>query len=127
MHIERVNKGMHVFDLNHNDVGVVEDFKFGDQEADTSEGQNDLLASQPHESRRIIAAPIEGFPLVLGGQGAEHLDLASLPTEQADRLLRTGYIKVKAGHIRHSHRFYATNEIVDVNDDGVYLNLVTTD
>jgi hypothetical protein len=90
MYIERVRKGMHVVDVNGNDVGVVEDLKFGDTVAASSEGQNDLLGSS-EDVPRIVAAPAEGFfPIVMVASTIEHPDLAQLPAEQAERLLRLG-------------------------------------
>ena len=120
MHMERVRKGMHVIDVNGNNLGVVEDLKFGDTAAATSEGQNDLLGSSGGADR-VIAAPVQGFPIVMESASSQHPDLAELPAEQAERLLRLGYIKVKTGHIFHGHRFFASDEIADISDDTVRL------
>jgi nucleoside phosphorylase len=120
MYIERIRKGMHVIDVNGKNVGVVEDLKFGDTAAASSEGQNDLLASSGGADR-VIAAPVQGFPIVMESASSEHADLAELPPEQAERLLRLGYIKVKTGHILHGHRFFASDEIADIRDDNVRL------
>jgi hypothetical protein len=120
MHIEHARKGMHVLDASGNDVGVVEDFKFGDPAAASSQGQNDLLGSS-EDGHRVVAAPAQGFPMVMNSNTIEHPDLAELPPEQAVRLLRMGYIKVKTGHIFHGHRFFASDEIADVDDNHVRL------
>jgi hypothetical protein len=120
MHIENVRKGMHVIDLSGNNVGVVEDLKFGDPAAASQDGQNDLLGSSEGVPR-IVAAPVQGFPMVMDAAPIEHPDLAELPTEQAARFLRMGYIKVKTGHIFHGHRFFASDEIADVDDSSVRL------
>jgi hypothetical protein len=120
VYIERVRKGMHVIDVNGNNVGVVEDLKFGDTAAASSEGQTDLLASGGGADR-VIAAPVQGFPIVMESASSEHPDLAELPPEQAERLLRLGYIKVKTGHIFHGHRFFASDEIADISDDSLRL------
>jgi uncharacterized protein YrrD len=120
VYIEQVRKGMHVIDVNGNNVGVVEDLKFGDTAAASSEGQNDLLGSSGGADR-VIAAPVQGFPIVMESASNEHPDLAGLPPEQAERLLRLGYIKVKTGHVFHGHRFFASDEIADISDDSVRL------
>lgn len=120
MHIEHVREGMHVIDVSGNNVGIVEDVKFGDPSAASSAGQNDLLRSS-EDVHRVVAAPAEGFPMVMDAGAIEHADLAELPTEQAERLLRLGYIKVKTGHIFHGHRFFASDEIADVDDNSVRL------
>jgi hypothetical protein len=52
---------------------------------------------------------------------SEHPDLAELPAEQAERLLRLGYIKVKTGHVFHGHRYFASDEIADISDDSLRL------
>ena len=120
MHIDHVRKGMHVIDLSGNTTGVIEDLKFGDPTAVSSEGQNDLLGSAD-DVHRVVVAPVQGFPLVMDDRAVEHADLADLPGEQAARLLRLGYIKVKTGHIFHGHRYFAADEIAGVDDDVVHL------
>lgn len=121
MSIERIAKGMNVVDVGGNKVGVVEDFKFGDSTASSSQGQDDLLDSGG-SSHRIVVAPIEGFPIVMDPKTLQHPDLGDLPAEQAERFLHGGYIKVKAGHIIHSHRFFGSDDIARVDAEGVCLN-----
>jgi hypothetical protein len=118
--IEQVRKGMHVIDSTGNDVGVVEDMKFGNLSAASSEGQNDLLGSSQHVDR-VVEAPAYGFPTVMDVGTTEHPDLAELPSEQAERLLRLGYIKVRTGRIFHDHRFFASDEIGEVRKENVRL------
>ncbi len=105
--MERIQQGMRVSDVTGKDIGKVEDYKFGDPEAQSADGQE---------------SPEEGRLLGLLGPGPDRL--AGLPTELAERLLRVGYVKVKGGgHIVPHHFYVASDDIDGIVDDVVHLTI----
>lgn len=100
--IESVREGMHVVDASGDRVGKVSAVSVGDPDAATTEGQNFGGSSVPL---------IDEFRSALGAR--------DLPDEQAEKLMRLGYVHV---HRTFREDLFATPEDLDrVEDDTLYL------
>jgi hypothetical protein len=113
MKLEKVREGMRVVDRHGEKVGVVEEMKMGDPQAVTAEGQGN-----PHDA---LVVGVGVLSPVLGVRASGPRAARDVPAEQADRLLRFGYIKVKRGHLLGGHLFVASDDIDHVEDDTVHL------
>lgn len=96
--IEKVQEGMHVVDAGGGRVGKVSAVSIGDPEAATVAGQEFPVVESP---------VIEELRSALGG--------VDLPDEQAQHLLRTGFVRVRRT-LRKD--FLATREDLDRVDGG---------
>lgn len=106
--ITNIRVGMRVIDAEGNDVGTVEDLKSGDPEAASAEGQR---TGQRGGLWGFIAAAVAG---------AE----PRVPREQAERMLRLGYIKVDTKGFFDDALYCASDAIRAVRDDTVELDFV---
>lgn len=103
--IADVEVGMRVVDSEDEQVGTVAALKLGDPEAVTAEGQR----------------PPRGF--------AEHVvdtftgSEPDVPTQLAERLLRTGYIKIDVKGLFATDLYADAEQIRHVDPDGVRLNV----
>lgn len=102
--IEQVREGMKVVSAAGEAVGTVESFKMGDPEANTTEGQ---LVGQ----RR---GPIAEFMANAFGGGPD------VSEEQAERLLRLGYIRIDGPGLG-ADSYRAADQLDRVEGDTVYL------
>lgn len=102
--IEQVREGMKVVSAAGETVGKVESFKMGDPEAITAEGQ--LVG----ERRGTIAE----FMANAFGAGPDISD------EQAERLLRIGYIRIDGPGLR-ADSYRAADQLDRVEGDTVHL------
>lgn len=104
--MSQIREGMKVVDQSGQEVGTVEEFKEGDPQAVTAEGQ----------------APSGGNSLV--GEVAEALGAgADLPEQYRERMLRIGYIKIDSKGLFKSDCFAAADRLDRVEDDVVHLNI----
>lgn len=103
--IEKIREGMHVVDKQGNAIGSVKELKMGDTGAVTSDGQ-----VIPHN---------EGITDFLGK--ALESNTAGVPPEEAERLLRVGYIKVSRSGLFSGNLHVAADEIDRVEGDTVHL------
>jgi len=113
MKLEKVREGMRVVDREGEKVGVVEEMKMGDPQAVTAEGQGN-----PHDA---VVVGVGALSPVLGVRASGPSAARDVPDEQADRLLRFGYIKIKRGHRRGGPLFVASDDVDRVEDDTVHL------
>ena len=100
---EKVTEGMDVFDADGDKVGTVETVRMGDPSAATAEGQGSY--DSPFSS---VISSIFG-------------DGHNLSEEQAERLLRVGYIRIDRP-LLHADRYIASDRIASV-DDAVHLSV----
>lgn len=100
----RIREGMRVVDDSGAGIGIVSEFKMGDPEAVTTDGQ-----------RTEAQGPVTVLgPAVTGEE-------PRVPGELAARLLRTGYIKIKTDGVIGRDAYAASDEIADVSGDVVTL------
>ena len=101
--MEQVRTGMRVVDSSGDEVGTVEDLKMGDPEAATAAGQG---SGEPG---------VAGDELLGVGGG--------LPPERAERLLRTGYLKVDSKGLFTGDTYVPADRVARVEGDTVHLNV----
>lgn len=101
----QIRKGMRVVGANGDEVGEVDDFKIGNQQAATPEGQTTTGADG------LLQDLARGFG---GGD-------SPLPDEQRERLLRLGYIKVDRTGLFKEDLYVAGDDIRRVSGDSVHL------
>ena len=106
--MEQVREGMKVVAADGDDIGTVDSLKMGNPDAVTDEGQT------AGES----VGPIAEFI------GDTFGDLAALPRERGERLLRVGYIHIEGKWLSHDS-YVAADEIDRVEGDTVYLKATT--
>jgi hypothetical protein len=102
--ITQVREGMRVVGADGDDLGKVSEVKMGDPEAMTSQGQ------QPDEQRGGM----------VGFAGGDNDPGDDLPPQHAERLRRTGYVKIKTG-LLGSDEYVAADDIDRVEGDTVYV------
>ena len=109
--MRQVREGMRVVGPDGKKVGTVEDFKMGDPDAVTAEGQ---ALSETSVAR---VAP--------GGLIAEFINKAELPRHLAERLLRIGYVKIDRSGFLAGHAYLGADELDRVEDDTLWLKTAT--
>ena len=92
-------------DNQGNHVGSVRDFKMGDPEAATTDGQ--------------VVPNNGGISELL----APSVPSAKIPDEERDRLLRFGYVEIRRHGILHKSLYVFPDEIDRVEDDTVHLGI----
>ena len=97
----QVREGMHVVDADGKDLGKIKDFQSGDPEAVTA--------------GEALTAPDGAF---VGSVGI--LMDADLPQEEAERLSRSGWVRIHKGLFTHDH-FLPADEVDRIEDDKVWL------
>lgn len=105
MVLKDVYVGMNVVDNVGHDIGTVQDMKIGDPQAVTAEGQS------PPAPSTILGS------VAMGLRGR----MGDMPQEQADRLARMGFIRVKHGHLFGHEVYVAGDEVDRVEDNTVHL------
>lgn len=106
--MESVGIGMQVVDVDGHAVGTVKDYKMGDPEAITADGQEMRAAG--------LAEQIGSF-----------LSAKQLPRHEAERLLRLGYIEVEHKGLFAGDVFVSAEEIESVEQDTVRLSVPADD
>jgi hypothetical protein len=101
-----VRSGMQVVDAAGEELGTVEDFKMGDEQAATAEGQ----------TTGRDGGLLEGVAYTFARDDREMSD------EQRQRLLRIGYIKVDGAGLFGGHFYIAADRIDRVEGDTVHLS-----
>lgn len=118
-----IKEGMDVYDVAGEEVGEVDFVYFG-----TMQVEEDPLGVAP--------ATAEGGPLDTGpgetwvGRLADILSLDAaeeFPEEVAERLLRSGFIRVDAGFLSGDDSFIFPEQVAGVDEDGVHLRVASDD
>lgn len=104
--MEQIEQGMRVVDVTGEEIGTVEDFKIGDPQAASAEGQG-----QPDDGGLLVDLAATAF-------GNE----PDVDDEQAERLLRLGYIKIDRSGLFGGHAYTAADSIDHVAAGTVHLN-----
>lgn len=102
--IQQVREGMLVVEPDGKKVGIVEDFKMGDPDAVTADGQTDP------ETDGIRMGPI-----------GEFANETKLPRHFAERLLRIGYVKIDRSGLLAGHTYIGSDELDRVEGDTLWL------
>ena len=98
-----VEVGMPVIDRENEQVGTVAALKFGDRQAITAEGQR--------IPRGLAGMVVDSFT------GSE----PDVPRQLAEKLLRTGYIKIDAKGLFSTDLYAGADQVDHVAADGVRL------
>ena len=101
-----VESGMHVVDAAGEELGTVEDFKMGDEQAATAQGQT------PGRDGSLLQGVARTFAR----------DDRDMSDEQRQRLLRTGYIKVDGSGLFGGHFYVSADRVDRVDGDTVHLS-----
>ena len=101
--METVREGMHVVDKRGDAVGSVKELQMGDPGASTASEQGTSSQHQDYLGRALGSST----------QGVS--------PEEADRLLRVGYIKVSRNGLFTGNLLVGADEISSVEGDTVYL------
>ncbi len=130
--IGKVRNGMDVVDSSRKKIGTVTVVKMSDPDAVTSEGQESgvdagVIGTAPSV---VPAAPAGGIgaggapaaapigALAAGITGGTEPDV---PAPLAERLLRTGFVKIDNKGLFKHDLYVAADQIADVSDDTVSL------
>lgn len=105
--MRNVRPQMKVVDSTGAEVGTVDELKMGDPEAITAEGQT------ANENRGLVSNLAD---TIVGSE-------PDVPPQLADRLLRTGYIKIDSKGLFAKDVYAAGDSIERVEGDTVYLSL----
>ena len=100
----QVRKRMHVVAPDGKRVGTVEDFKMGDPDAVTADGQTDP------ETDGMLADNIDAF-----------VDETDLSRHSAERLLRIGYVKIDRKGFFAGHAYLGSDELDRVEGGTLWL------
>jgi hypothetical protein len=133
--IGKIHEGMDVRDPSGHKVGTVELVKPGDPEAVTTQGQEPESLSAAEASAAPAVAPVApagplgtaGGPMpapagifALGQIGATEPDV---PPSFAERLIRTGFVKVSTKGIFKRDVYVPADQISDVEADQVFIDI----
>jgi len=102
--MQQVREGMRVVGPDGKRVGTVEDFKMGDPDAVTADGQEDP----------------ETGGVRMGLIGAL-VNETTLPRYSAERLLRIGYVKIDRSGFLAGHTYLGSDELDRVEGDTLWL------
>ena len=102
--MKEVREGMRVVDADGNELGTIEEFKMGNPEAVTAEGQ------APDQNEGLFSGLIKAFT---GGP--------DVPQERAERLLRIGYVKIDNKGAFAGDSYIAADQVDRVTDDTLWL------
>lgn len=103
----RVREGMHVLDATGQNIGTVDLVKAGDPAAVTTEGQ------------KAASAPAGVFALGQGGS-----DEPDVPPSLAERLLRTGFVRISAKGLFERDLYVSAEQVTAVDDDTVTVDAI---
>lgn len=132
--IGKVREGMDVRDPTGHKVGTVELIKAGDPDAMTTQGQESDPAAAETSAVPVVAPVAPTGPLgtaggpvgapagifALGQGGASEPDV---PPSFAERLIRTGFLKVSTKGIFKRDVYVPADQISDVDADQVFIDL----
>ena len=102
--MRQVRDGMHVVGSDGKKVGKVEDFKEGDPDAVTADGEMNP------ETDGVTDGPIDAFA-----------SEANLHSHEAERLLRIGYVKIDRKGFFAGHAYLGSDELDRVEGDTLWL------
>lgn len=100
--VREVREGMHVLDVDGEDVGTVAEVRMGDSQAVTGEGQ------QGSGGTSALVAAFTAGP--------------TIPEQERERMVRLGYLRVGGG-LLSSDRYVTADQVVDVDGDRVQLDV----
>lgn len=119
--LSEVQKGMKVFDINHREIGTVEDLFIGET------GQNDLEeATGPastHDDLRPGGQFVDTTPNFAFGGGVNPTAAGDEDRTIEDRLNWEGYIRISMAGLFSSDRYALPDQIEAVRDNEVLLNV----
>lgn len=134
--IGKVREGMDVRDPAGHKVGTVDLIQAGDPEAVTTQGQHPDPSAGQNAAIPAVAplapngplgtaggptgAPVGGIFALGTGAGATEPDV---PPSLAERLIRTGYVKVNTKGIFTSDVYVPADQISDVDADQVFIKV----
>jgi len=113
---EGLHIGMKVFDSQHRRIGVVDDFKYSDE--DPNVPGPEAPGINPIDMRRrdsIVDNIVEAFRP------------GELPEEIRERLLNEGYVRLDADGLFAADRYILADQIASVADDEITLNVASKD
>jgi hypothetical protein len=128
--IGKIRNGMAVVDSSREKIGTVTMVKMSDPDAVTAEGQDSGSMDAGTAPSVVPAAPLGGVgagaspvaapigALAAGITGGTEPDL---PAPLAERLLRTGFLKIDNKGLFKHDLYVAADQIDDVSDDTVFL------
>jgi hypothetical protein len=112
--IRRIREGMKVYDNQKERIGKVDELHFG--------------AASPTQSAQGTG-PATTTPADSPGENsfarmiADVFNPGEIPDVLAEKLLRTGYIRIDSAGLFAADRYIMPNQIASVSDEGVYLKV----
>jgi len=113
---EGIHVGMRVFDNHHRHIGVVDDFKYSDE--DPSRPGPETAGLNPIDMRRGDSL-IENL--------AEAFRTEELPEEIRERLLNEGYVRLDAAGLFAADRYILPDQIASISNDEITLTVDSKD
>ncbi|GGF43745.1 hypothetical protein GCM10011321_37860 [Youhaiella tibetensis] len=111
-----IHVGMRVFDNHHRHIGVVDDFKYSDEDP-----------SRPGpETAGINPGDMKGRDSIINNL-AEAFHPNELPEEIRERLLNEGYVRLDADGLFAADRYILPEQIASVGDDEITLTVDSKD
>ncbi|AKR57339.1 hypothetical protein XM25_16435 [Devosia sp. H5989] len=111
-----IHVGMRVFDNHHRHIGVVDDFKYSDEDP-----------SRPGpETAGINPGDMKGRDSIIDNL-AEAFHPNELPEEIRERLLNEGYVRLDADGLFAADRYILPEQIASVGDDEITLTVDSKD
>jgi hypothetical protein len=112
--LEKIQKGMRVFDQDQNDIGSVDYVKFGDEDPTQPGAETADVSPAQHDTSNSFVENV--------------FDIFSpddIPDELQARLLREGFVRVDSESLFHSDRYILPSQIqsVSVSDKSVRLKV----
>lgn len=111
--LRQVHEGMTVYDAEDDEIGEVEEVYLGAVSQESELDVEPATVSRPY-------IPGEGSLLDLI---AEVFDAEDMPEEVAERLLRSGFIRVESSSLFGPDRYVTPDQIASVSGDSVRLRV----
>lgn len=107
-----IHKGMRVLDNTRTEIGIVEDFKFSDENpSDPNTEGADMDRSDFDRNDSLLENLAEAFTS------------DDLPEELRERLLTEGYVRIDAAGLFEADRYVPASQIQSVSGDEVLLSV----
>lgn len=112
--LNEIHEGMTVYDANRDNIGEVEFVHFGAASA-TQRAHGTGPAT--------ITSADTGYDRPFAGMIASIFNPGEIPDELAERLYRTGFVRIDSAGLFAADRYVTPDQISRVDQDGVYLNV----